>query len=1083
MDNSSSQFITNQKDLLSDIINNILPTSDKLFFLVGYFYFSGFQKIYQNIDDKEMKILVGMDVETNIANKIKEFEILQDVNYSRGEIRENYYKSLVQLFNDTDYFDSKEKTEAFKIYLTKIQDGTLEIKKTKDPNHAKLYLFEKKTELNEGGLYPGVLITGSSNLTASGLEHRHEVNVILRDGHFYKQGYDFFKSLWDEAVDIANKNNATEFLTKVVQKIWLEKTPKPFLLYLRVLEEYFTLIKKPDLVLPSEISKGKFFDLKYQVDAIQEAWSILDKHGGVIIADVVGLGKSVIASVIAHNRGLRTVVISPPHLIDQWEDYRYNIFNFNAKVYSSGTIERALVENSDDEEKLIIIDEAHKYRNEETLDYANLHRLCQGNKVVLLTATPFNNRPQDIFSMVKLFQIPSRSTIQTVDNLAYQFRQLIIEYKQIQKFQKEKSESEAEIKNRIRKLADNIRDIISPLVIRRSRLDLNEIDEYREDLEVQGIKFPEVKEPQLLEYELGSLSGLYAKTLERIAPDDEEKGYIGARYKPTAYLKNFEKYRKKIADEFGDENLFKQSQVNLALFMRRLLVRRFESSVYAFKNSLESLIKSSEYIQDWYTKLDKVPIYKKGKLPDLESLLESTGEDLDDELREQIFDEQLEKYFEKGLQLIESNELKKGFIEDVQKDIDLLKDIQSEWFENGITRDPKLDSFTTIIDEQLRKEPKRKIVVFTEFADTANYLHDKLKDQFRVFKYTSADANKTNKQTIKENFDAGYEVQKDDYDLLIATDAISEGYNLHRAGTIFNYDIPYNPTRVIQRVGRINRINKKVFDELYIYNFFPTATGEDVIRVKEISTLKIVMIHALLGEDTKVLTSEEELESFYKERYKRAFESQEELSWDVKYRTLLSRIKRNNPEYITQAMEIPRRTRIRRSAEKEHKGVIIFGKKGSEYTFKLGTSPDDIQQITIEESMRVFEADISEEPQKTSSDFEAIYQNVKKNLFVRKRNVAQDRGKSEAIFRLDELIKRIPDKKDYFEDLKYVLKDLDSLPERFGRQIRAISSKQMDKDVEILQRDVPHSYLIKIMNIARQIEEGEEMLILAEELI
>ena len=185
MDNSSSQFITNQKDLLSDVINNVLPTSDKLFFLVGYFYFSGFEKIYRNVHDKEIKILVGMDAEKSIANKIKEFEILQDFDYSRGEIRQNYFNSLVQLFNDTDYFDSSEKTEAFKIFLEKIKDGTLELKKTKESNHAKLYLFQKKTELNEGGSYPGVLITDSSNLTASGFQHRHEVNVILRDSSFY----------------------------------------------------------------------------------------------------------------------------------------------------------------------------------------------------------------------------------------------------------------------------------------------------------------------------------------------------------------------------------------------------------------------------------------------------------------------------------------------------------------------------------------------------------------------------------------------------------------------------------------------------------------------------------------------------------------------------------------------------------------------------------------------------------------------------------------------------------------------------------------------------------------------------------
>lgn len=120
-------------------------------------------------------------------------------------------------------------------------------------------------------------------------------------------------------------------------------------------------------------------------------------------------------------------------------------------------------------------------------------------------------------------------------------------------------------------------------------------------------------------------------------------------------------------------------------------------------------------------------------------------------------------------------------------------------------------------------------------------------------KYTSADASQTNKDIIRANFDAALKtsLQQDDYHILVATDAISEGYNLHRAGAIFNYDIPYNPTRVIQRIGRINRINKKVFDELYIYNYFPTDVEKR--HLSKYQHAKMAMIHAIMGEDTKTL--------------------------------------------------------------------------------------------------------------------------------------------------------------------------------------------------------------------------------------
>ena len=696
----TTQFITNQEKLLSDVVNNILPCAERLYFLIGYFYFSGFQEIYKQVIDKGVKILVGLDIERDLANRIKEFQVIQEVNTPRGKIKENYYKSLVQLFNDTDFFDSKEKQEAFRLFLDKMRDGTLEIKKTLQPNHAKLYIFKNKKEFSQGDDYPGSVITGSSNFTRSGFRDRFEINVVSRDARNYSEAYQIFQDLWEPAVTIVDKDNINDFFYNVVEKVWIDRLPKPFLLYVRVLEEYFPRYRKDLLRLPSEITRGKYINLKYQEDATRRTIDILNRHNGVIIADVVGLGKSIIASAVAHNLNLRTIVISPPHLIDQWNDYRYD-FEFNAKVYSSGKIEQAIEENDQDEEKLLIIDEAHKYRNELTADYANLHQLCQRNKVMLLSATPFNNRPQDVFSMVKLFQIPTRSTMQTVDNLSYQFRELVREYKKIKEIQKKKTESKSAIEARIRQVAGDIRKILYPLVIRRSRLDLDEIEEYREDLKRQNISFPKVNDPEMCEYDLEDLSELYESTLERIAPEDKEGGFIGARYMPTNYIKNFESYRKKIAKEMGiDENLLKQTQVNLADFMKRLLVRRFESSIYAFQSTLDSIINSSEVIVGWYERLGKVPVYKKGKLPDVDVLMQETGEDLYEELEEALLEKELQNYKEKGLWLIEKKELKKAFIDQVKQDIELLSQIRKEWFGNGFPEDRKLKHFAKIIKEK-----------------------------------------------------------------------------------------------------------------------------------------------------------------------------------------------------------------------------------------------------------------------------------------------------------------------------------------------------------------------------------------------
>jgi len=147
--------------------------------------------------------------------------------------------------------------------------------------------------------------------------------------------------MWDKAIIIADKGNMIEFTENVIQKIWIDQIVTPKLIYLRVLHEFFTIDTSRRIRTPHDITNGRFFNLKYQEDAVRMAMQTLDRHSGVIISDVVGLGKSIIASTVANNLNLRTIIIAPPHLTTQWEEYRVE-FNFNATVFSSGKIERAL---------------------------------------------------------------------------------------------------------------------------------------------------------------------------------------------------------------------------------------------------------------------------------------------------------------------------------------------------------------------------------------------------------------------------------------------------------------------------------------------------------------------------------------------------------------------------------------------------------------------------------------------------------------------------------------------------------------------------------------------------------------------
>lgn len=1088
-------FITNKNDqFLSEVINGILPKCDNSCFLVGYFYFSGFVELYEQLKNKNLRVLVGLDIELDMINRIREVDYHSAMNLTRAEVKQNYFASFVDLFNETDYFDSDTQQKAFKVFYGKIKDGSLQIRKTKEPNHSKMYLFENKEEFNECDTYPGALITGSSNLSLSGLKGRLELNAILRGKSDFEEGKQIFEELWSEAIVIADKDSVAEFESGVIEKIWFEKLYSPYSFYLRVLHEYFTINYDKEFKTAHEITDKKYMDLKYQSDAVQMSLATIENHNGVIISDVVGLGKSVIGSAVAHNLALKTIIIAPPHLVAQWKSYCFE-FKFNAKVFSSGTIDRALNdyrEHSDMKSKwLIIIDEAHKYRNEYTQDYFNLHQLCQGNKVMLLTATPFNNRPQDIYSMIRLFQIPSKSTLKTVDNLGREFRELIKQYKELAKGQKDGKLTETEVKRAVDEIAGRIRSIIAPLIIRRSRLDLKAISTYSDDLKRQGIDFAEMSDPQLLEYPLGDMKKLYIETLNVISPDedkkekseniDKSKSYKAARYQPVNYVKKEKEAELKATIEKAglDYSLFKGSQRNLSKFMRHLLVRRFESSTAAFRSSLEAMITSSRNIVSWYEKRKKIPIYKKGQLLDIESLYQTSNDKIDEEIGEVLAELEIGKLMSKGLFEINIEDIKESFIEDVKADIDLLEKIQHKWFGNEATiHDPKLESFERLLRKMIADEPTRKIIVFSEFADTVNHLYNKLKDKgLGIFKYSSADATLANKETIRTNFDAGLplELQRNDYKVLIATDAISEGYNLHRAGAIFNYDIPYNPTRVIQRIGRINRVNKKMFDKLYIFNYFPTDVGEKDTRTKEISTLKMAMIHAIMGEDTKVLTSDEKLNFYFKERYDREYKASESESWETRYRELLA--KSVDSEYYKEALKMPHRAKVARTVDKPLAGVLAFGKKSNDYIFKMGINANDVLPLTPQDAIGLFEATVFERPDKVSERYDAIYQNVKLRLFESSRDDKIDKAKRDAIDKIGKMIPLSVINKEYLNDLRDVI-NIDGLS---GHSIRFINSLK-DKDCAKLLERIEQRYIDKMIRMARDIDSGSEALILSEEL-
>jgi hypothetical protein len=542
-----ARFITNQTDLLSELLKTYIPNSKELDFLTGYFYFSGYYSIYKEIAGRKLRILVGMEADVTVSYAIREYaDMVQDGKIpSNLKIRQNYYETVKKITNQADAIDTKEGEAAFRFFVEKLDKGTLEVRKTKEPVHAKLYVFTNNEEHNEGGHYPGKVIIGSSNLSFQGLRGRTEVNATLRDSSDYTEAEKIFNKLWNEAVPLVDQTTKDDFLETVVKHTWVDTYPAPYLMYARVLHEYFQdnheTIKTPAAL--THTNDVQYMDLAYQTDAIGEGLEKIRRHSGCIVADVVGLGKSIIGVTIAANLNLVTIIICPPHLKSQWEDFAFDFGLQRYKIVSSGKIEDALAEASTGSgEKLIIIDEAHRYRNENTLDYGLLHRICVGNKVLLLSATPFNNRPEDIFSLIKLFQIPSHSTIQVVNNLGAAMERLIVDYKKL-KNEHSRGMSEEQFKHKAKVISMEIRYYLDPVLIRRTRVDLLNSEKYKEDLAKQKIEFSDMEPPQEQVYDLGPLSNLYLETLNQLTGvvDSESKIFTGARYQPLTYLKRRQK--------------------------------------------------------------------------------------------------------------------------------------------------------------------------------------------------------------------------------------------------------------------------------------------------------------------------------------------------------------------------------------------------------------------------------------------------------------------------------------------------------------------------------------------------------------
>ena len=344
---------TNYDSEVKNIINKIIPACTNIYIRVGYFYFSGFSLIAKALVNKNIKVLVGMNADKRIHDIVK----------SKKKRRQDYFEDLVKNVDESHVLDRLEEQDAYSIFEKKLSNGTLEIRQSNEPDHAKEYIFELDHKHASVFQRPGMYLSGSQNLTASGFFTNKEVAHLHDEEPNFNAAKSDFLNFWDpkNSIPLINKEYVEEF-QKYSKKFHFKQNPTPHLMFVRVLDEYFKDRDENNIKYPREITNDDYADFKYQKDAIAKGIDIVKKHNGVLLSDVVGLGKSIVASAIAYNLKLETFVISPPHLKQQWKDYLRQ-FKVKREIFTTGKLDDALkAADQFTDQKLIIVDEVHNIR-------------------------------------------------------------------------------------------------------------------------------------------------------------------------------------------------------------------------------------------------------------------------------------------------------------------------------------------------------------------------------------------------------------------------------------------------------------------------------------------------------------------------------------------------------------------------------------------------------------------------------------------------------------------------------------------------------------------------------------------------
>ena len=935
--------IDNKKVVLKDELFKILPKTGNASIAVGYFFISGLSAIIepiQNVD--KIRLLISNTTDKNTAEALIEgFHSIREVctevdkkNFVnedrktkvREDVNNNVTQSLERMEQTTD-----DKT-VVEILIKMMKAKQIEVRVyPKEKLHAKAYIFQPK----DTGFSQGMGIVGSSNLSLAGISQNSELNLKTYNTPDVKQLLEWFDELWKDGLEF------TEQFEIILGRSWAGKTYSPYELFLKATYlEYKDKLEGQHEIDPIwGTTFPKLFP--FQKSAVDQGLTMFELYGGVIIGDVVGLGKTYVGTALLKYLQLqeyRPLIICPPPLVPMWQRFCAD-YEVDAKILSRGKLSQDNFELYQDylykDRDLVLLDESHHFRNHTSRQYENLQQFMQARdaKAILLTATPYSNTATDIKNQIMLFHQSPKTFIPPANetDLDRYFRQ---------------------VKNKEADLVDLLRNI---MIRRTRRYVLNqwgkEDESGRKYLQVgnENKYFPKRK----MQTERYDINKVYQRKYEKIVGLIDTENLTFARYSVGIYVKK----------KYKDIEIYKDLGIagtKLVGLIRTLLLKRMESSLEAFKQSIRNYINSHKIF---------IKLLEEGIIP-IGDVSYKAMYDIAQSDPDSINDPETIDEFRKKIQ--EAGETKYKFEAfDVEK---LILDVQND-IETFETIDGLIHRLTWKTDDKLKRLQKllendyagKKVLVFSEFATTAKYLDDYLKwkgikeqvdstgNAIQCARKFDPDNNPSNDPRPKKS---------EEISLLIATDVLAEGVNLQAGQVIINYDFHWNPTRLIQRAGRVDRIGSKN-EFITVHNFLLDPEMEEDLHLEYSVDNKIDNIQKIIGEDYKILKEDEQVNTadhyaIYKGDESILDREEENPLEPSKFEKLLREIQIKSPELWEDFKKIP--DGIRSSGNVKSGGQLLMAcesgteKSGRVRKYYLINPKEEVSEIPAQKALGILES-------------------------------------------------------------------------------------------------------------------------------